>query len=129
MLHDPLANTLTMMKNAEATGKKEVLAKPASKIISEVLKIFKKEGYISEFEVTDDKRGGILKITLSGAINKVGAIRPRYPVKINEYDKFEQRYLPAKDFGRLIVSTSKGIMTHIDAKEKKLGGALIAYVY
>ena len=41
----------------------------------------------------------------------------------------EKRYLPAKDFGILIMSTSKGIMTHYDAKKKNLGGKLLSYCY
>ncbi len=46
-----------------------------------------------------------------------------------EFEKFEKRFLPAKDFGFLILSTSKGIMTHLAAKEKSIGGKLLAYVY
>ena len=60
---------------------------------------------------------------------KCGAIKPNFSVKKDGFEKFEKRYLPAKDFGVLIVSTSQGIMTHVEAKEKKLGGKLIAYVY
>ena len=47
----------------------------------------------------------------------------------NKFEKFERRYLPAKDLGILFVSTPKGIMTHYDAKAKKLGGKLLAYCY
>jgi len=50
-------------------------------------------------------------------------------VQKGNYEKFEKRYLPAKDFGMIIVSTNQGIMTHIEAKEKGLGGRLLAYVY
>ncbi|MDZ4226799.1 MAG: 30S ribosomal protein S8, partial [Candidatus Pacearchaeota archaeon] len=60
---------------------------------------------------------------------KCGVVKPRFPVKLDEFEKFEKRYLPAKNFGIIIVSTSNGIMTHIEAKEKKLGGRLIAYIY
>ncbi|MAG78181.1 30S ribosomal protein S8, partial [archaeon] len=58
-----------------------------------------------------------------------GVIKPRFSVKIDGYEKFEKRFLLSKDFGLIIVSTSKGIMTHIEAKEKKLGGKLLAFVY
>ena len=44
-------------------------------------------------------------------------------------EKFEKRYLPAKGFGLIIVSTSKGLMTHVDAEEKNIGGKMIAYCY
>ena len=52
----------------------------------------------------------------------------RMPINITR-EKFEQRYLPAKSFGMLIISTSKGMLTNIQAKEKKIGGKLIAYCY
>jgi len=68
-------------------------------------------------------------LNLTGNINKCGAIKPRFPVTIMDYEKFERRYLPAKNFGILMVSTSKGIMTHEEAKKKGLGGVLIAYCY
>ena len=45
------------------------------------------------------------------------------------YEKYEKRFLPAKGFGILIVSTPKGLMTHEEARKKKLGGVLIVYVY
>ena len=87
------------------------------------------EGYLGEYEYIDNKKGGVLKIHLLGKLNKTGAVKPRFAAKNDEIEKFEKRYLPAKDFGFLIISTSKGLMTHIKAKEKKLGGKLIAYVY
>ncbi|MFH0868883.1 MAG: 30S ribosomal protein S8 [archaeon] len=83
---------------------------------------------MKSYEVSGEKKT-VLKIQLSGAINKIGAIKPRYPITLLDYERYELRYLPAKDFGRIIVSTSKGVMTHIDAKAKKLGGVLLAFVY
>ena len=81
------------------------------------------------FEEVDDGKGGYIQINLIGHINKCGAIKPKYPVKNDQFEKFENRYLPAKDFGIILVSTNKGIMTHIEAKEKKIGGRLLAYCY
>lgn len=129
MMHDTLAAALSSMKNAEKRAKSEVIVKPISKITIEVLKILEKEGYIAGFEKVEDTRGGEIKIKLNGMINNIGAIKPRYPAQVAEFEKFETRYLPAKDFGKLIVSTSKGNMTNIEAKEKKIGGVLLAYVY
>ena len=62
-------------------------------------------------------------------INKCGVIRPRYNPKKDAYEKFEKRYLPAKDVGIIFVSTTQGIMPHYDAKKKGIGGRLIAYCY
>ncbi len=129
MEHDTLARALSAMRNAEVRGKAEITLAPASKTITNVLEILKTEGYIADYSVEGNKKGGVIKVTLAGKINNIGAIKPRYPVNSGEFEKFEQRYLPAKDFGRIIVSTSKGCITHIQAKEKRLGGALLAYVY
>ena len=89
----------------------------------------KDKEYIGEFAEIPDGKGNYLKVSLLGRINKCGAIKPRYAVKKDEYEKFEKRYLPAKDFGILIVSTQNGIMTHFSAKEKSLGGRLLGYIY
>ncbi|MFT4305058.1 MAG: 30S ribosomal protein S8, partial [Candidatus Woesearchaeota archaeon] len=81
------------------------------------------------FEEEDNKRGGILNLNLINKLNKCGVIKPRFSCELNEFEKFEKRFLLAKGFGILIVSTSQGLMTHDEAKEKKIGGKLIAYCY
>ena len=126
---DNLANVLSALNNAEAAGKNEIVISPASKVIVAVLKIFKIEKYIADLNVRKDLRGGSVLIKIAKQINKVNVIKQRFSVTLNKLEKFEKRYLPAKDFGRIILSTPKGIMTHIEAKEKKLGGVLLAYVY
>ena len=68
-------------------------------------------------------------LDLIGKLNKCGTIKPRHSVTLNDYEKFEKRFLPARNFGVLLVSTSQGLMTHIQAKDKKIGGKLIAYCY
>ena len=129
MLNDPLANALSKILNNEHIGKDIVIVKPISKVIKNILQIMQDRGYIGESKVTEDGKGGFITLNLLGKINKCGAIKPRYPVKNDEFEKFEKRYLPAKDFGILLVSTTQGIMTHYEVKEKKLGGILLAYCY
>ena len=129
MLNDPLSNTLSKILNAEKGGKRECSIKPASTLIKEVLNVMKENRYIGDFEEIKDLKGNILKINLIGAINKCGVIKPRFSVKRAGYEKFEKRYLLAKDFGLLIVSTPSGIMTHTEAKKKNIGGRLFAYCY
>ena len=85
--------------------------------------------YLGIFELVEDGKGGIIKLNLLGNINKCGVIKPRFSTKKHNYEKWEKRYLPAKDFGVIIVSTPQGIMTHIEAKEKGIGGKLLAYCY
>ena len=129
MLNDTLANVMSLVLNNEAIGRQECLIKPVSKVIKELLKVMKENGYIGDFKEIEDNRGNYIKLTLAGSINKCGVIKPRYNVKRADFEKFERRYLPAKDFGILFVSTSRGIMTHYDAKSKKIGGRLLAYCY
>ena len=128
-LNDPLSNAFSVIGNMERAGGKSITLKPISKLMKTVLKILKDGNYIGDFKEVEDGRGGYIKVNLLGSINKCGAIKPRYPVKTSEFEKFEKRFLPAKDFGILVVSTSKGIMTHYEAKEKRLGGKLIGYCY
>lgn len=129
MMHDTLSSALSNILNAEKVGKEFCIVKPFSRTLKEVLTIMNSKGYIGSFEVIEDGRGKLVKINLIGKINKCGTIKPRFSVKKDGFEKFEKRYLPAKDFGMMIVSTSKGLMTHVEAFGKKLGGKLIAYVY
>ena len=126
---DTLSNAMSAIKNAERVGKKTCEIKPASKLIGNVLRVMKEHGYIKGFEYVEDHKGGIYIVELSGKINDCGAIRPRYSVKKTEYEKFEKRFLPARDFGILIVSTNQGVMSQKEAIERGLGGVLLAYVY
>ena len=129
MLDDSLANALSLILNGELIGKSDCLIKPISKVMKTLLKVMKENGYIGDFKEIQDSKGNYIKLNLIGAINKCGVIKPRYSVKSYDYEKFERRYLPAKDIGILFVSTPRGIMTHYDAKSKKTGGRLLAYCY
>lgn len=129
MLNDPLANALFLMKNAEMKGKGTCAIQPSSKLIEGVLNLLKEKGYISEFEYIDDGKAGVFQVKLLGNINNCGVIKPRYPVKREELEKWESRYLPAQDFGLLILTTTEGIMSHAEAKKNGIGGKLLAYVY
>ncbi|MBN2250928.1 MAG: 30S ribosomal protein S8 [Candidatus Altiarchaeota archaeon] len=129
MMHDLINDAISNIKNHERTGKSECTVKPTSKLLIGVLKIFQKGGYIGEFEVVEDKKGGQAKIKLIKKINDCGVIKPRFAVGYDEFPEWEKRYLPAKDFGILVVTTPKGVMSHKEAKEQKTGGRLIAYVY
>ena len=129
MQHDPLVDVMTGLKNAEQSGKHTFEAKPSSKLIGRVLNVMQSFGYIKQFEYIENGRGGSFNVTLLGAINQCGAIRPRFAVRKEGFEKFESRYLPAKDFGIIIVTTTRGVMTHQQAKEEGIGGKLLAYVF
>ncbi len=128
-MNDTLSTALSNILNAGKVGKQSCIVKPISKIIKVVFEIMKNSNFLGNIDYTENIKGGSAKVHLLGNINKCGSIKPRYNIKKTDYEKFEKRYLPAKDFGFLIVSTSKGVMTHLEAKEKKLGGRLLAYFY
>lgn len=128
-LNDPLANALTHILNCEKVGKSECVIRNSSVVIKKVLILFNEMNYLGGFEEEKTGRDTILKVQLIHAINKCGVIKPRFPVGKTEFVKFEKRYLPAKNFGFLVVSTPKGIMTQYQAIEKGVGGRLIAYCY
>ncbi len=126
---DPIVDALTKLRNAEVASKTEVVLMPASNFLGEILKIAKENGYVEDFKKNDEK--GIISFTvqLNGKMNLCKAIKPRYAVRKSEFEKYEKRYLPARDLGLIVVSTPQGLMTHTLAKSKGLGGRLIAFMY
>ena len=126
---DVLSNGLTTILNNELRNKRECVISPASKLLGKVLRIMQLNGYIGEFEFIDDGRSGKFKVQLLGRINKCGAIRPRFAVKIDEIENWEKKFLPSREVGLLIISTPRGVLSHKEAKEKGIGGRLLAYVY
>ena len=128
-LLDPLADAMSNIYNSELVGKPEVVVAPASSLIERVLQVMQSRGYVGEFELIDDGKAGRFRIQLMGRTNKCGVIKPRYPVKRDGFEKYEKRFLPAFNYGILIVTTPNGVMTHVDAKKEGIGGRLLAYVY
>jgi small subunit ribosomal protein S8 len=128
MLHDALADVLSSIKNADNLGKRDCVVR-ASKITKGVLQIMQEKGYISSYDFIDDGKSGKFKVELKGKIIDCNVIKPRHSTKVDELDNWEKRFLPAREFGLLIMSTPKGIMDHKTAREQKSGGKLIAFVY
>jgi small subunit ribosomal protein S8 len=126
MSQDTVADILNRMMNAFRAGKRELEVKTYSKFLLSVLAIAKLRGYIESYSI--DSNSKILKIKL-GKINGCNAIKPRLIVKTDEIERYVKRYLPAKNIGIIIISTSQGLMTHQTALEKNLGGGLVAYFY
>ena len=123
MSQDIVADALNQIMNAKRARKTEVRIKRSSKFLIEILNLIKKLGYI-DYEKED--REIIVKIK---KINEIKAIKPRFTVSIDQIDRYVRRFLPARNFGFIIVSTSKGLMTQDDALEKNIGGSLIAYIF
>ncbi|MBI2172679.1 MAG: 30S ribosomal protein S8 [Candidatus Aenigmarchaeota archaeon] len=128
MRHDILSDVLYVMNNAEKIGRATCTI-PASNLVKNVLKVLQKENYIGSFEFADDGKSGHFAVELIGKINFSRSIKPRFFVKKDDYEKWEKRYLPAKGYGVMIVSTSKGVMSQKEAEKLGIGGRLLGCVY
>lgn len=117
-----ITDVLNRIMNAKMAGKTYCEVQ-SSNLLLNVLDIMKKHGYI-EYKAEGEK--AIIKFA---KLNKCGVITPRFHIKHDNIEKYIRRFLPARDLGVIIISTNKGLMTHKEAEEKKLGGALIAYCY
>jgi small subunit ribosomal protein S8 len=126
---DTLSNGLTTLMNNEFRNKPSCVISPASKLLGQVLRVLQLSGYVGEFEFIEDGRSGKFRVQLLGRINKCGAIKPRYSVKTDAFENWEKTYLPAREMGILVVSTSSGVIAHREAKQKSVGGKLLAFVY
>jgi hypothetical protein len=80
-------------------------------------------GYIGEFELIDDHRGGKIVIQLNGRLNKTGVISPRFNVTLDSIENWINLLLPARSFGKIILTTSAGIMDHEEARRKHVSPA------
>lgn len=124
MSQDIVADALNQIMNVKRTKKTEVRIKKYSKFLLEVLELMKKLDYI-DYKIEDRE----LRIEIKEQLNECMAIKPRYNVSVDSIDKYVRRFLPARDFGYVILSTSKGLMVHDDAIKEKIGGSVIAYVF
>jgi small subunit ribosomal protein S15Ae len=124
-----LADCLKTIYNAEKRGKRQVLVRPASKVILKFLQVMQKHGYIGEFELVDDHRAGKIVIQLTGRINKCGVISPRFDVVAGDIEKWIVALLPSRQFGHIVFTTSAGIMDHEEARRKHTGGKILGFFY
>lgn len=126
---DLISDGLNQISMYENLGRTECIITPVSELFINILKKLKDLNYVGEFEIIENNRGRVIKLQLIGKINQCHSIRPRFSIKVADYEKFEKRFLLARNFGSIIVSTPHGIMDHKEAKTKRLGGKLLAYVY
>jgi small subunit ribosomal protein S8 len=128
---DPIADLLTRIRNAALIKKKEVMI-PSSKLKTEVAKIFKEEGYIRNFKVIDDKKQGILTISLKYGDDNTSVISG-----IRRISRPGRRLYCTRDsipkvldgLGTAVISTSKGLMTDKRCADLGLGGEILCYIW
>lgn len=125
MSQDIIADGLNQIMNAKQIEKRELKLKKSSKVLVNLLNLMKEKGYI-DYSLNEEEKVIDIKII---KLNKSKAVKPRFYTGYKGIEKYLKRYLPSRNFGFLVISTSKGMMTHQDAISNKLGGSLIAYFY
>jgi small subunit ribosomal protein S8 len=129
MRHDLLNDALVTLRHADQQGQATVTLAPSSRLIGEVLRLLQEHQYVKEFSFVQNGRGGAYQVTLSRRINQCGVVKPRLSVRSRDLESYEARFLPAQDFGLLVLSTNRGVMGQSNARELKIGGRIVAYVY
>jgi small subunit ribosomal protein S8 len=124
MSQDVIADALNKILNAAKAGKTALTINRHSKLLLSVLAIAKLKDYLKNYRVEKN----VLNVEI-GKLNFCRAIKPRFVVRVSEIEKYVKRYLPAKEMGTIIISTSQGLIAHNTAQEKNIGGSLIAYFY
>ena len=123
MSQNIVADALNQIMNAKKARKTNVVIQKHSKLLRNILDIAKESGYL-DYEVNGTK----LMVEIY-KLNELKAIKPRYTVSVKSINKYVRRYLPARNFGFVIISTNKGLMKSEEAEEQNLGGCLIAYMF
>jgi small subunit ribosomal protein S8 len=129
---DPIADFLTRIRNA-IKAKHRVVEIPASNLKKEMTKILFDKGYILNFKFIDDNMQGIIKIALKyDPQTKVNAIRALKRVSrpgLRKYTGCSEVPRVLNGLGIAIISTSKGVITDKEAREKNVGGEVLCYIY
>jgi small subunit ribosomal protein S8 len=130
-MSDTVANMLSAIANANHKFKESVDV-PASKLKAEIARVLKEEGYIANYRVAPDKRQGVIKMTLRYTPQKervIQGVRRVSKPGLRIYRKWNEIPVVQNGLGTAIVSTSRGILSGQRAKEKKVGGEVLCYIW
>ncbi|MGN1101101.1 MAG: 30S ribosomal protein S8 [Huintestinicola sp.] len=128
---DSIADILTRIRNAN-TAKHATVDVPASNMKKAISQILVDEGYIKSYQIIDDGKQGIIRITLKYGENKsqvITGLRRVSKPGLRIYSSCEDMPKVMKGLGIAIVSTSKGVMTDKKARELNVGGEVLAFVW
>ncbi|GLH65593.1 MULTISPECIES: 30S ribosomal protein S8 [Bacillaceae] len=131
VMTDPIADMLTRIRNANMV-RHEKLEVPASKMKREIAEILKREGFIRDVEYIEDNKQGILRIFLKYGPNNERVITGLKRISkpgLRVYVKAHEVPRVLNGLGIAILSTSQGILTDKEARQKGTGGEVIAYVW
>src|SRR5690606_658196 len=131
VMTDPIADMLTRIRNANAV-RHESVEVPASKIKRQIAEILKREGFIRDAEYIDDGKQGIIRIFLKYGPNNERVITGLKRISkpgLRVYVKSTEVPRVLRGLGIAILSTSKGVMTDKEARQAKVGGEVLAYIW
>lgn len=130
-LTDPVADMLTRIRNANS-AKHESVDIPASNMKKAIAEILLGEGFIKHYQIIDDGKQGVIKVTLKYGQNKAKTITGLRRVSkpgLRVYASCEELPQVLRGLGVAIISTSKGVMTDKQARQQKVGGEVLAYIW
>ena len=130
-ISDVIADMLTRIRNAN-DAKHETVDIPASNLKKSIAEILLEEGYIKNFQIVEDGKQGIIRVTLKYAAGKQKVIHGLKRVSkpgLRIYSNCEDMPKVMNGLGIAIVSTSKGIMTDKKARRENVGGEVLAFVW
>jgi small subunit ribosomal protein S8 len=127
---DLISDVFTDIRNASMVAK-PIVEVPSSSVVSSIVEILKREGYIENFKPIDDKKQGILRIHLKYNAGKpaIRGIKRVSKPGLRKYVTKDKIPFVLRGRGIAIISTSSGILTGSEAKVKKIGGELMGYVW
>ena len=128
---DTIADLLTRIRNA-SSAKHATVDIPASNVKKAIVEILLNEGYIKSYQIVEDGKQGIIRITLKYDENRtpvISGIRRVSKPGLRIYSSCEDMPKVMKGLGIAIVSTSKGIMTDREARKNNVGGEVLAFVW
>ena len=132
MYTDPIADYLTRIRNA-SSARKKIVEIPASNLKKSVTKILFEKGYITNYKVEEDDKQGVIKIALKyNPSTKTPAITELQRVStpgLRKYSNSTELPRILNGLGIAIISTSKGVITDKEARNMKVGGEVLCYVY
>ncbi|MBR3714361.1 MAG: 30S ribosomal protein S8 [Clostridia bacterium] len=129
-ISDVIADMLTRIRNAN-NAKHETVDIPASNMKKAIADILLEEGYIKSYQVIEDGKQGILRVTLKyiGMQKVIQGLRRVSKPGLRIYAGCEDMPKVMNGLGVAIVSTSKGIMTDKKARKENVGGEILAFVW
>ena len=130
-MSDVIADMLTRIRNAN-DAKHATVDIPASNMKKAIADILVEEGYVKSYQIIEDGKQGVIRVTLKYAAGKQKVIRGIRRVSkpgLRIYAGYEDMPKVMNGLGIAIVSTSKGIMTDKKARETKIGGEVLAFVW